>query len=106
MGFLKGPEDSLEVPIGMGKKMQFVKIELTLNFVISSGTRNSEFHKHWYYQSVLAQRIINNISRTLSRTRDNTAVHTLPFSKCFFLGQLQRDEYFSVNDSYQETAMF
>lgn len=73
MGILKGLEASLEVPMGMGEKMHFVKIELTLNFVIVSGIRKSKFHKNWYYQSVLAQKIFNSISRTLSRTRDNTA---------------------------------
>lgn len=65
MEFLQELEASLEVPIGVGKKMQLVKIGSTLHFVIRSGIRNSEFHKQCYYQSVLAQKIFNNTSRTL-----------------------------------------
>lgn len=105
--FLQELEASLEVPMGVGKKMQLVKIGSTLHFVIRSGIRNSEFHKQCYYQSVLAQKIFNNFSRTLNRTRDNTAVHALPFiPSASFWPQLRRGEYFSVKNSYQETTRF
>lgn len=58
----RGPLRSIE----MEKKMQLLKTELTLHFVVSSGIRNSEFQKHWYYQSLYIHKRSSIASAELS----------------------------------------
>lgn len=94
----------------MEKKMQLVKVELILHFdsVISSGVRNREFQKCWYYQSLYIHKRSSIALTDLSIGPETIQQYThLHLYQVFISGCHSRDvNSFTVKDSYQETTRF